>query len=63
MERRHRTGSILEGVNSAWNSCGIYDLWWIDVFWTSVVYRRAMICGFQGFLEACMLQEVYSECE
>ena len=59
----HRTGSIWEGVNSTMNSCGICGLWWIDLFWTSVVYGRAMMCGFQRFLEACMLQEVCSEYE
>ena len=58
----HRTGCIWEGRNSAWNSCGICGLWWIDLFWTSVVYRRTMMYGFWCFLEACMLQEVYSEC-
>ena len=34
---------------------------WIDLFWTSVIYGWTMICGFQRFLEACILHEVFAE--
>ena len=38
-------------------------LCWIDLFWTSVIYGWAMICGFQRFLEACILHDVFDKCQ
>ena len=46
----------LEGVNSSMNSCGNG---WIDLFWTSFIYGWGMMCGFQRFLEACILHDVF----
>ena len=65
----HRTGCVEMMVNSSMNSRGngrptlnrfVLDKC-LDLFWTSVIYGWTMICGFQRFLEACILHEVFAE--
>ena len=44
-----------------WIHVEMDGLHWIDLFWTSVIYGWTMMCGFQHFLGACILHEVFAE--
>ena len=54
---------VLDALGWTWIHPRIHGLHWIDLFWTSVIYGWTMFCGFRCFLEACILHEVFAECQ
>ena len=54
---------VLDALGWTWIHPRIHGLHWIDLFWASVIYGWTMFCGFRCFLEACILHEVFAECQ